>query len=163
MSTSDRVGFRADTGALRFQVNGRIASSTQNAVEIAGGSHGGQLTGYVESSARHGIEITDTNDCRIEADIFEPGFDSSSTWSGVRLVGTSDRNRIQGITFRPRPTGNPTAHAVLNIGTGECNKVVGCDVGDDSLYTAGAFSGALLIDFPADITLGDNWRESCSS
>jgi hypothetical protein len=120
----------------------------------------------IADNARHGIHITDSDDCQILGAVFDAAaeLDAANTYDCVLIDGASDRNRVQGCKFVPAVT-NSNRYAVNVAGSGECNIVVGNDLGDSGDYGTDAIGDTASntqLFWPADATYGDNFTD-CGS
>lgn len=100
-----------------------------------------------------GLDI-EADDCVIAGNVF---YNTSSGDDSVAVNG--DRNMVQANKFVPN-VGN--TNSAVNIESGECNMVVGNDLGDVDDYATDALidSGAnTQLFYPNDATYGDNFTD----
>lgn len=115
---------------------------------------------------QHGIVVDDGgsatgfNDCVISNNLIRyPGRQTTNTYDGIHVGGAASRNYIHGNKIIPASSGNLTRYGINMAGSGDCNRVVGNDLGDPGDYGTDALNpgtGNELF-WPADGFYGDNF------
>lgn len=146
-SVSDEAGIVIESGSNFFNISANVVSSGADAILIDSSSWG-ILSAVVESATGDGIVLDTAASNKITAQVFQAG--------GSNIVVNGDRNLITGCVLRPG-----TTNYGVEITGGECNMVVGNDLGDPDDYTTDA-----LIDGGANTQLfwpaglyGDNFTD----
>lgn len=123
------------------------------------------IRGTVNFAENHGMRITNSDHTRVEVTIYNSGFGTTNTYDNLLIDGASNRNMIQNSKFRALLSGGTTRYGVNVSGSGECNIVVGNDLGDPDDYATDALGNTASntqLFYPADATYGDNWTD-CGS
>lgn len=144
--------------------NVRVTTSDDDGI-ILDGSDFCTVRGVVNAAGQHGVRLNNSDQNRIEVTVIDSGGDTTNTYDNLRIEGASNRNFVTGSIFRPRLTGNTTRAGVNVAGSGECNIIVGNDLGDPDPYGTDALvdtASNTQIFYPADATYGDNFTD-CGS
>lgn len=164
LSTAGSVGLSI-LNSLRVQCSDvAVRDPGRNGINIDG-SDFCSVKGRVWDAGRHGIRINNGDQNRIEVTVIDSGGDTNNTYDNLIIEGASNRNFIQGCIFRGRLTGNDTRYGVNVGGSGECNIVVGNDLGDPDVYGTDALivtAANTQLFYPADALYGDNYTD-CGS
>jgi hypothetical protein len=152
------------TNGQDFDVSGEILGAGLGGVVLSGCSNG-TLTMRIATTGQHGLSMVNTSHCRVQCHITSSGGTTTNTYDAINISGNSSRNLISGCKIRPRTTGNTTRYGVNVGGTGECNMVVGNDLGDPDDYGTDALvdsASNTQLFWPGDATYGDNFT-NCGS
>lgn len=124
-----------------------------------------ELYGRIEGAAEHGLIIDGGSRNRVTMHVQNSGDSADDTYDNIHITGASDRNLITDCVLIPRTAGNQTRYGINIGGTGECNMVVGNDLGDPDDYGTDALvdtASNTQLFYPNDATYGDNFSD-CGS
>lgn len=117
----------------------------------------------VKWAGEHGIWIEGSSHCTLEGNqVFGSSQNTNNTWDNIHISGTSNRNLVQGNKVIPSTNNPPQTRYGVNVAGGECNMVVGNDLGDPDDYGSDALSDSganTQLVYPADATYGDNFTD----
>lgn len=164
-SFQDENGVIVESNSNWFTLtNIHVRESDAVAVSISTSSWG-TFDGVIDQCGQHGLLIDGASDNRISGQFYANGSDTTNTYDNISITGASNRNFINQCVLRPRVSGADTRYGVNVGGTGECNMVVGNDLGDATDYGSDALNDAASntqLFWPADATYGDNFTD-CGS
>jgi len=164
-SLNDENGVIVESNSNWFTLtNIHVRTSDATGVSISTSSWG-TFDGVIDQCGQHGLLIDGASDNRISGQFYANGSDTTDTYDNISITGASNRNFINQCVLRPRDSGANTRYGVNVGGTGECNMVVGNDLGDASDYGSDALNDTASNTqtfWPADATYGDNYVD-CGS
>lgn len=161
-------GVTVTTDSFRGTISGNIinaASAEVAAIDISADLDGDvSIEGnHIWGSIRHGIHLADgpDNEGAFNATIANNHIDSTgsqtaNTYDAIHVSGAASRNYIHGNKIVPSSV---TRYGINMAGSGDCNVIVGNDLGDPDDYGTDAMapgSGNILT-YPNDPTYGDNF------
>ena len=156
----DHTGTLADTDYGAQVVANTIDIGNGTAIEIEE-YHGSVVAdNIIREPQLHGILITNSDRCSVTGNVVEAASqDATNTSDQIQVTG--DRNTVQANKLIPLGGAFVPRYGV-NVVSGECNMVVGNDLGDPDDYGTDALNdtGAnTQLFYPADVIYGDNFTD----
>lgn len=145
-----------------------IVGFNGNAIDVTGAElHLDIHDNIIDSIGNHGIVISDCDHAHIHHNrLNDIGTLGANTYDCIQINGDSSRNMVDGNILTASVGGGVTPRYGVNVGgTGECNMVVGNDLGDPNNYGSDALTDSASntqLFWPADATYGDNFTD-CGS
>lgn len=144
----------------RCLVSADIEFADADGATISGNLNRADL--QVRSCGQHGLVVSgDDND--LSATVEQCGGDTANTYDNVHVTG--NRNYLRGSLLRPRVSAPLTRYGA-NVVSGDCNRVVGNDLGDPVDYGTDALNDAgtnTQLTYPNDPVYGDNFTDCITS
>jgi hypothetical protein len=110
---------------------------------------------------RQGLDLT-ANQAVVVGNIFANQGQQAATNAHDGVTINGDRNLVEANRFIPFNPITPVTRSAVNIASGDCNMIVGNDVGDPADYATDAIIDAgtdTWLVYPNDPTYGDNFTD----
>lgn len=158
-SLNDENGIIVEN-SLGFQITNFQVEGADGFGVLIDDSNDGILDGRIDGCGQHGLQITDSDDNRINVVSVENGADTANTYDNIILDATSSRNLITNSKLKSRTTGSTRYGVNVSVSTCVDNMVAGNAFGTIANYGTSPWNDAGTTTkkvFPNHATYGDNF------
>jgi len=156
MAEASYTALKLDTCDF-ITVTGNVFASSEHGVWLTNSSDCAITGNLIHWSGFHGIYVAGNHNTVVGNRIIDPATGSGGSYDGIYVAG--NRNLIEANQINPESANTRNG---VNVASGECNMVVGNDLGDCDLYTSDCLTdtGAnTQLFYPNDATYGDNFTD----